>query len=90
MDSPETTEYPPFTVQYNYQNTFWGFFGGYYVNDDNARPRECSSHKYKEVLLVGVHTYWQCINCDHNINFKDITSNDVIISRISMHKLPWE
>lgn len=68
---------------------FWGY-PGYYVSDDNDRPKECYRHKYEEIPLVGVHTYWQCTNCDHNKKFEDIKANDDIIKRCSMHKLPWE
>lgn len=90
MHSLETVEYIALMMKHNYQSSFWGYFGSFYVDDENDKPRECLRHKYKEVLLVGVHTYWQCVQCDHNINFKDIEQNDTIVSRVSMHKLPWE
>lgn len=65
-------------------------FSGYYISDDNDTPKTCYYHKFEEVLLFGVHTYWKCNKCDHTLKFEEIQKNHDIVKRLTWHKLPWE
>lgn len=68
-----------------------GYFGGYHVDDDNDKPRECNYHNYEEKLLFGVHTFWECNRCRKTIKFEEIDKYDNIVGkRLSSHLLPWE